>query len=387
MYTANTDGTLAYFSKDSEFIKAVWKNFPVNNMSCNYYYVCFSPYFGIFKSDCNFYFAFPSVPVWYMDVINDFNSKFNNIKYKVIDDKIVYINDSRRYASLEKDGYLKINIEARCPLFTIEFSDKYSDISRKGLGYFVHHMLRMINIGENYTNIDEVLNGYGDISPLEFIIKANNRQKGYRSLAEINLTIDHLMSLDDIDKVNSIYFSNSQRQTEIIRNINRNTDNSNFKIGEKIKIKIGYSIADATIVHYYKDDSSVYVKLSTRDVPSLVSTRNIIPENLQQIKKGKFKTGDIVAIKRSVRWAVDTYVDFGVVKNVYEKGWVDIVGINRHYRYRLQEYDCQTKELNLVCEYDYKRVYNPIFERLDAVTKKYINDIRENILNTEKKEI
>lgn len=196
-----------------------------------YFRGCFGYYHGasINKDVKNpFYFSFPLVPVWYEDVVNDFNKAFKNIQYKIIKDKSFYVKkittkdyygNKTSVVEAEKDD--KDAVEFRVPLFEIEFNENYSKGGIYYLRYFLHHFLRMLSLVEGYI---DPLTKKPDGDLVDFVLTVNNKKRGYRSLSERIITRKDFLKLDNVKFISYILGNNTsdRRQTWIFRQIMEN---------------------------------------------------------------------------------------------------------------------------------------------------------------------
>lgn len=109
------------------------------------FYGCFDPFWGVtLKKD--FYFVYPLLPVWYADIIKEFNSTFKNIKIEIEHESPPIFGYVTEYMGQKlvncrwSPAPERENITFMRGLFSIELSPEYKDSVRRKLIYFIHHL-------------------------------------------------------------------------------------------------------------------------------------------------------------------------------------------------------------------------------------------------------
>jgi len=334
--------TLSLFSESPDNFIKDWRIFPVRPFTRVHsnLVTCYSGFkHNIYKKDLNYYFAFPAMPVWIEELIDELNSIFKNIKYEIVENKSIFVHTKSQHNYWgktfteiilnDKPKDIEDVLEYKCPVFTVKISDKINEPCRPFMYYILHHILRMASKPEGYINADFYFKR-PDGSLVEFILDCNNRNRGYRSLAEINLSINNLILLDDIDKINIYLNTNNNHltQTEIFMNLNWDS---------YCKIKKGTVVTNENCIRRGRSYYNYYHIQHTGELISIKKNNCFIiktPNNantmvygpirtLEYIKvdKGKFKVGDFITPKTY-------YLEYGpalshVIEN-YEGGFVKI---------------------------------------------------------------
>lgn len=229
--------TLACFNPTptKEFINE-WKKH--EDMWASYTYGCFAVYFSTYRPG-GFYFSFPNMPLWIESAVSKLNKLFKTFQYEIVDIQPSYcqVNNSFGTTCLCPTDK-KTDYEFRRPLFTIKFSEEYDEESKCILQYILHHILRMLSLGEGFI-------GWEDKEPdgiLEFLCSANNRiLNRYRAISEVDIKPEHILNLDSVTNVKSAcstykkYFNDirGMRQTDIILHCSGTGEHSDkYNVGE-----------------------------------------------------------------------------------------------------------------------------------------------------------
>lgn len=323
--------TLSMFDKNPDNILQYWKIYPNKNYSAPIK-GCYAVFYDqVFKKDLNYYFAFPGMPIWYPSLIDEFNSKFENIKYEIITDREGFIASSYgSWGFYEKDNFnpqlYSRKTEVRVPLFTIKLSDGYDKEIIKYLYYFFHHFLRVCSFGENYLRRDS-FNSCPEENLIEYVLSKSNVGNGYRSLSEEPITEPDLLKFDNIEEINknlSKKTGGHKTQTDIfLEAINKTYD---FKMGEIVICKVNPS--------YYSNNNKIRVVGEITGLNNRYATIHLIGlnsynsntryVNLRDLEKlnpviaetGKFKLGDQITTKLTCPHA--PRIDLGVITEIYE---------------------------------------------------------------------
>lgn len=206
------------FSLSESELVYYFKQYMKDNCEGNYVFGCFEYYFykKLYDVNENFYFGFLILPYFYKRFINKFNRKFNNIKIEVIyeDDVYTYVND---YGTLNVTDDIKGTLH-KSALFKVSFSEEYSEKAKVFLGYVVHHLIRLLSLGEGYVTDTEEEHPKNKCS-IEQLVEINNRICGGRALSSNELEISDILIWDDIEKINerSKYLDATDRQTKIVK--------------------------------------------------------------------------------------------------------------------------------------------------------------------------
>jgi len=174
---------------------------------------CYAQYFRrIPKYNRRLYFVFPYLPVFSLDIINDFNSKFKNIQYDVLQNRKMYLvcNQNNTILCYKR----KTSFEVACPLLTINYNDAYDVNAVYLLNYILPIYLRIISYQERFIKLKDQPN---ITNLLSWVLGVNNNNKGYRSLSEKNLTEEQFLKIDNIELVNSNILKLSPEAYRIIR--------------------------------------------------------------------------------------------------------------------------------------------------------------------------
>lgn len=188
---------------------------------------CFATYFSRYKPQ-KLYYAFPCVPDYFPKVIDDLNGLFKNIKYEIIKEQTAYLQlvklSTNYWSELRTPLVYKLfaqkidsgGIPVKKYLLSNSFADGYTEQSKKFLQYNLSILVRMLSFPENY------LSGYDeDKLPeedyVDFLVRINNRNKGYRTFSERTIYRETIESLDNIENCNKSYtrLTNGSRQTKI----------------------------------------------------------------------------------------------------------------------------------------------------------------------------
>lgn len=205
-------GTLYTLGERDAFMVR-YEEFP-DEFDSFYFQSCFATYFGRYHhSDSpnkKLYFAFPLMPSWYADVVQEFNSTFKNIQFEILADKTLNGNCADARSAWDGEYYQvsvykrkQGNLELHTPAFTIHMSDLYAENSVRHLQYALSIFLRMMSIGEGFmlpTYIPE------DGQYIKTLLDMSNKFPGYRSFSERNdISISDFLYFDDPERVNKVF--------------------------------------------------------------------------------------------------------------------------------------------------------------------------------------
>lgn len=224
----------------------------------NYYTGCYGSYFAnpSYINTNHFLFSFHSIPTWYPRLINKFNKRFKNIKYEVLAERPVYIYqngwDTLAYSSKSPGNYIGT---AKQVLFTINFNKNYTGYSKYYLQYFLHHFIRLISYSEGFVEYSTPEHPKKDDS-LTYVLGLNNKNPGYRSLVEGEITYQEFMLLDNIEIVNNAFKDwkySDHRQTEIMGRVvleSKIDFKHIFKVGDFVRGNTGspYSVVNENLI-------------------------------------------------------------------------------------------------------------------------------------------
>ncbi|PNX51814.1 MAG: hypothetical protein BV456_01680 [Thermoplasmata archaeon M8B2D] len=203
---------------DYDTIKRSWERFPY--YVSNNFYGCYAGYLS--GKDCKkiketglyFYVAYFLMPIWFPEVVKEFNDWFKNIQLEILDVKTqpVYFNEGvkRIWTATSQKNIRGYTLEFRnrggsfykdClfPIVKFHYSEKYEPIIRFHLNYSLVILFRMLSYSEKYHHLLQ----NKPHNKLEYLVRLNNRNKGYRSFSEKNTSLEQIKLLDDIDLVNS----------------------------------------------------------------------------------------------------------------------------------------------------------------------------------------
>lgn len=145
-------------------------------------------------------FGFQCVPIWYKDVIEEFNNAFKNIKINVELELPIK-------TGINHSGYTTIEVvtgkeyDAYSVLFSIDLSDAYEE-SGERVYYLVHHLLQMMDISRGFI-AERNRKGKGSIQKL---VRANNKLDvllygSDKTISEFPIDTSYLYLLDDPELV------------------------------------------------------------------------------------------------------------------------------------------------------------------------------------------
>jgi hypothetical protein len=324
--------TLSLFDENPDLILKYWEDYPQykNGKPIKECYAIF--YRDVYKQDKNFYFAFPGLPLWYKDLIEEFNSKFNSIKYEILAEKDVYLHYKKDYYGItlecsDTPRTFSESYHVKVPLLTIKLSDKYNQNANKYLYYFFHHFIRVNSFIENYIKQEEFNNPPKE-KFIEYTLDHSNKGFKYRSLSEEDISEKELLKFDDVDKVNKAFkgIDGHQTQTDIYWLLNENK--YNFYTGQLVLAPIDYDYRGGdtkkmvlcTITRIHR--KGVYIRRvnCARRYHynfELFANFGTIVEFNPEIKNsaGKFKIGDQVTSKLTAKYS--TYIPWGIIIENY----------------------------------------------------------------------
>lgn len=199
-----------------EKVKRSWSTLPMRKQepfhSCYAGYITSDRKIVDMKQKWKYYAAFPSVPVWFPEFVEDFNSFFDNIKIEVLDTRTSFINlqlvetpmwGSKTGEVMQNLGYkfntTKGDIEVSMPLIRFDYAEEYDIKVQYFFNYIVVIFVRMLNLVERFTNPFYYPKG----DKIKYLVGVNNRNKGYRTLSEKIITLKDLKKLDDIELMNN----------------------------------------------------------------------------------------------------------------------------------------------------------------------------------------
>lgn len=215
---------------------------------------CFTGYWYDIRSDTKrVLFGFQLLPIWYTDLVEQFNREFKNIKIKVVYSKSLGL--IKTFTDPERGRWNEYKIvsldqstmgEFKKVLFELEFSPEYT--STRALIFIISIFLRLMSLVETndscYRLFPEEIPDSEDI--IQYLLNINTRviENGgkYRSLCEFVLSKEHFMLLDNPKLVNKLY-STRQKQTAFFKSL-LNCDPNTYKIkliGEDLFLKRDYT--------------------------------------------------------------------------------------------------------------------------------------------------
>lgn len=221
---------------------------------------CFDPYWSEYRPEF-FQFGFAFLPVWMEKVIQQFNETFENIQIEIVFSEEFRGHISKRHDVPEPNTkyYRFFRAESgeyflKRMVFQIHFDPNYSETAVKFFRYVIHHYLRMFSYPEDYIE-------FGNAEPedtMEFILDINsNTQSTYRSLADMKLTKEDFLIMDDIETANMKMEILSRRsgvpkQTLIFRTLKNPVEINKFKVDDYVRpnpiTNVVYTITNTQMV-------------------------------------------------------------------------------------------------------------------------------------------
>ena len=327
--------TLSIFDKNPNYISNFWKRYPYRDHTTPIK-GCYAVFYDqVFKENLNYYFAFPGMPIWYSNLIEEFNSKFENIKYEIITDREGFFGiNYGSWSFYEKDSYdpkgFSRSVEARIPLFTIKLSSDYDKRIVKYLYYFFHHFLRVCSFGENYLARDK-FNLCPEENLIEYVLSKSNSGNGYRSLSEEPANENDLLKFDNIEEVNKNLLKRNGHKTQTDIFLEVVNKFYNFEVGELVVCKIRNGYYSNKLIRTIGEITGLNNRYATVQVTGFNTYNNSRYVNLRELEKftptvtenGKFKIGDQITNKLTRQHA--PRINWGVVTEIYEN---DLAKVN-----------------------------------------------------------
>lgn len=203
-------------NEDYTIAKNGWKKLPAN---CTVrFYGCYATYLSKRKDIENtglfYHVAYPLMPLWFTDVVKEFNDLFKNIQLEITDSKEqnLFFNERKTVAwgETRQVQVIKYRMEygsrigsyyKKClvPLVKFHYSENYNPIIRYYFNYFLVILFRMLSYTEKFHHPLQNTPS----KKLEYLCRLNNKNKGYRSFSEKDTNVEQIKLLDDIDLVNS----------------------------------------------------------------------------------------------------------------------------------------------------------------------------------------
>lgn len=239
MSSAFSEGMVAKSNKKS--VQDSWETFP---QKIPYNFIgCYAGYFGnnnklLELKKWSYYVAFQAMPIWFPEFVDEFNNFFDNIKIEILDIKnypIHFEPHATRVWGPTKPvivqgskilwGKGDIEKEICVPFIRLVYNEKYNSTVKFLFNYIIVILIRMLNYGEKYHH--PFNNKPRDM--MKYLVKLNNKNKGYRTFSEEKITLEELKLLDNIELVNSnsdyAYHKKLRalKQTDIFSKLTSNT--------------------------------------------------------------------------------------------------------------------------------------------------------------------
>lgn len=330
MTTILTELTMSLLSDDEELAIKIWEELrgEFNTRRLGYYgeskvkysiggcYTYFQNNFFSQNESRRYYFSFQAMPLWTYDLLEEFNNLFTNIKIIPVKSAPVYLHSRTSYwgnkqFEMSTKRYSEKDDELVQILFTIEHSKDYNKNTLTYLYYILHHLIRMISLGENRVKYERPLG-----SLLEHIFSLSLHNK-YRSLCEFKLSIEDFKKLDDIERVNFyLNWTNFLTQTEIFMNLLWDKF-CQFPKKERVLVSNNYR---GTVVGFTPEKINKYGgAFGYSDSGNSCSHLrvNFIPDKMIPTNIGKFKIDDFVTTKVNYSGILK-----GRVKELYEHNYM-----------------------------------------------------------------
>lgn len=233
-------------------VKKAWEHLP--NRQLKPFIGCYASYLTTGKTLVNkkrkwkYYVAYPSMPEWFPEFVDDFNNFYDNLGIELLESKPIFLNYNIRtfndwaYSSRQekrvsmrysdKDGVRK----AIVPMIRFDYSDDYDPISKYFFNYSITILVRMLSFSESFTN--PFYNPKGN--KMKYLVGVNNRSAGYRSFSEKKISLKGLKRIDDVDHVNEIckkIYGIRMKQTDFYNLIANGEAIKNSLLNTKLGIK------------------------------------------------------------------------------------------------------------------------------------------------------
>ncbi len=213
-----------YPSTNLDKIKTAWTLQPQkihdSFMSCYSGYLSSNKHL-IKETGWKYYVSYPFIPEWFPELVEEFNEFYDNLKIEILESKDVYLKFIKKTSRTwdynknkeinverfemnfdEKEGHKKVCI----PLVRFDYADDYDPVIKYYFNYSLVILIRMLSIPERFTDPFFTPSG----SKMRYLVKVNNKNRGYRSFSDSKITLKGLKLLDDVEllnsNVNKVYF-------------------------------------------------------------------------------------------------------------------------------------------------------------------------------------
>ena len=228
-------------STDLTVVKKAWEKLPEKYLKP--FASCYGSYISnnrklILEKNWKYYVAYPSMPIWFPKMVEEFNEFYDNLNIEILENKTTNLEFDfkkvrdyydRTYSNKiivkynDKFGQKKVCV----PLIRFDYADDYSPETKYIFNYSLVILIRMLGRAEKFT--DPFYSPRG--SKMRYLTRINNENRGYRSFSETYITLGGLKKFDDIELVNKAIeeckvATRYMKQTGIYRAI----------IGEKKKV-------------------------------------------------------------------------------------------------------------------------------------------------------
>lgn len=230
--------TLYSFDNEVKRILKFWMKYPYPDFNTApiyhtpgvYISGCMDSYFSRWHPTKKMWVSFFCMPAWYKLVLESFNSKLENIKFRIIDERYTNFcvskiltpkwSSSSQYVEkvvVHTQEVPKTNtvietmeVAGFSPLIQIEISDKYNMEFSKYYLYLLHHYLRIMNQTELFIPFGWEPDFSQEMWTVPFQINNNIHLAGnpyngrYRAISENDVEAKRFLHIDDVEDLNCI---------------------------------------------------------------------------------------------------------------------------------------------------------------------------------------